>query len=123
MEGINEILLLVGNHELTVQLEDNEATKELLERLKYGIIQISAEDYGNFEKVGELGFSLPTVDMNITTKPGDIMLYQGNKICIYYAENTWSFTKIGHIMNINQEELKNLLGDEDIVYKISLKGE
>ncbi|MBP5362644.1 MAG: hypothetical protein J6Y71_06445, partial [Ruminococcus sp.] len=52
--------------------------------------------------------------------PGDIILYQGNKITIYYAENTWDFTKLGHINNITQEELKTLLGDGDVAVSLSI---
>ncbi len=123
MNNNKEIKLIVNEHELIVELEDNEAVSELLKRLKYGILLINAEDYGNFEKVGELGFSLPTSDKTITTTFGDIMLYQGDKICLYYDVNTYSFTKLGHIKDISKEELIRLLGDGDITYKLSLKGE
>ncbi len=58
-------------------------------------------------------------DEKITTVPGDIILYQGNKITIYYAENTWDFTKLGHINNITQEELKAILGDGNITVTLS----
>ena len=77
-------------------------------------------DYGNFEKVGNLPQSLPKNDEKITTVPGDIILYQGNKITIYYAENTWDFTKLGHINNITQEELKTLLGDGAVTVSLSI---
>jgi hypothetical protein len=123
MDYNNEIKLIINEHELIVELEDNEAVSELLKRLKYGSLIINANDYGNFEKVGELGFSLPTSDKTITTTSGDIMLYQGDKICLYYDRNTYSFTKLGHIKDITEKELKNVLGEDDITYKLSLKGE
>nr|MCR5816259.1 hypothetical protein [Ruminococcus sp.] len=80
---------------------------------------IDMSDYGNFEKVGDLPQSLPTNDESITTAAGDIILYQGNKITIYYAENTWDFTKLGHIDNITQQELKAILGDGDVTVTFS----
>jgi len=118
-----EIKLIINDKELIVELENNIATKELLNRLKKNTIKIKASDYGNFEKVGELGFELPTSDELITTKPGDIILYQGNKICLYYAENTWRFTKLGHIKDISEDELIKILGKKDITYKLSRKGD
>ena len=82
---------------------------------------IDAHDYGNFEKVGDLGFSLPRNDTQITTTPGDLILYQGNQFTIYYDENSWNFTKLGHVDNMTQEELKKLLGDGDVTITLSLK--
>ena len=76
-------------------------------------------DYGSFEKVGDLPQSLPRNDETITTVPGDIILYQGSKITIYYDENTWDFTKLGHIDNITQEELKAILGGGDVTVTLS----
>ena len=78
-------------------------------------------DYGNFEKVGDLPYELPTNDEEITTKPGDIILYQGNKITIYYDENTWRFTKLGNIGNVNAEELKEVVGRGDVTVEFSVE--
>lgn len=77
-------------------------------------------DYANFEKVGPLGFSLPRNDKSITTTPGDIILYQGNQITIYYDTNSWNFTKLGKIENVTQEELKEILGNGDVTVTFSL---
>lgn len=71
-------------------------------------------DYGNFEKVGKLPTTLPRNDELITTTSGDIILYLGNQITIYYDINTWNFTKLGHINDITQTELKTILGDSDV---------
>ena len=109
-----EIKAIINNKELSIELDNNEATNKLLEKLNNNNIEISLADYGNFEKVGDLGFSLPTNDINITTKPGDIVLYQGNKIVIFYDSNTWSYTKLGHITNIKKEELISILGKTNI---------
>lgn len=69
-------------------------------------------DYGNFEKVGSLGTTLPCSDEQITTAPGDIILYQGNQITVYYAPNTWSFTRLGRIDDPSGLELA--LGDGNV---------
>ena len=115
----NKLKISVNGTELTATLEDNSSAQALTELLKQGNITVDMSDYGNFEKVGNLPQSLPKNDENITTVPGDIILYQGNKITIYYAENTWDFTKLGHIDNITQEELKEILGDDDVTVTLS----
>lgn len=115
----NKLKISVNGTELTATLEDNSSAQALTELLKQGDITVDMSDYGNFEKVGDLPQSLPKNDEKITTVPGDIILYQGNKITIYYAENTWDFTKLGHINNITQEELKAILGDGDITVTLS----
>ena len=48
------------------------------------------------------------------------MLYQSNKIVIFYGSNTWSYTKLGHI-NLSQSELTNILGISDVTIELSLK--
>ena len=115
----NKLKISVNGTELTATLEDNSSAQALTELLKQGNITVDMSDYGNFEKVGDLPQSLPKNDEKITTVPGDIILYQGNKITIYYAENTWDFTKLGHINNITQEELRAILGDGDITVTLS----
>lgn len=115
----NKLKITVNGTELIATLEDNSSAQALTELLKQGDITVDMSDYGNFEKVGELPQSLPKNDENITTVPGDIILYQGNKITIYYAENTWNFTKLGHIDNITQGELKEILGGDDVTVTLS----
>lgn len=115
----NKLKISVNGTELTATLEDNSSAQALTELLKQGNITVDMSDYGNFEKVGNLPQSLPKNDEKITTVPGDIILYQGNKITIYYDENTWNFTKLGHIDNITQEELKEILGDDDVTVTLS----
>ena len=74
-------------------------------------------DYGGFEKVGELPWTLPRNDVSITTKPGDILLYQGNQLTIYYDENTWSFTRLAALDGVTKEELLDVFGDGDVTVK------
>ena len=82
---------------------------------------IGVHDYSNFEKVGSPGFSLPRNDTQITTIPGDLLLYQGNQFVFYYDENSWNFTKLGHIDNQTQEQLKQLQGDGNTTITFSLQ--
>ena len=120
-EILDKLIISVNNKELIVSLEDNSSVKALLEKLKEGNIIINAHDYGNFEKVGDLGFNLPKNDTYITTKPGDLILYQGNQITLYYDTNTYTFTKLGSVNNITKEELLNILGTEDVILELKLE--
>ena len=104
-----------------VKLENNSATQELIKELKKGNITVNASEYGGFEKVGDLGFSLPTNDENIGTAPGDIVLYQGDKISLFYGSHSWSYTKLGKIDNVDSNKLKEVLGSGDVKLEFSLK--
>lgn len=115
----NIIKLKVNDHILDVELENNSATRELVNRLKTGNVTVNASDYGNFEKVGDLGFSLPANDENINTEPGDIVLYQENQISVFYDSHSWSYTKLGKIQNT--DNLKEILGSGDATLEFSLK--
>ena len=75
------------------------------------------------EKVGALGRSFPRNDEQITTQAGDIILYQGNALVIYYAPNSWNFTRLGKIDDVTAEELKSILGDGNVTVTLSLPGE
>ena len=115
----NVINLKVNSYVLNVKLEDNSAAKALMNKLKEGDVTIHAEDYGGFEKVGDLGFSLPRSDKYITTSAGDIVLYEGDEISLFYNSNSWSYTKLGKVQNI--KDLKKILGTGDVKLVLSLK--
>ncbi len=102
-------------------LEDNSSAEALKEKLNSGAITVDMHDYGSFEKVGALPWELPRNDTQITTKPGDVILYQGNQITIYYDENSWSFTRLARIDSTTKEELLAALGDGDVSVKFSLE--
>lgn len=116
-----KLYIKVNNRILTATLENNSSVDALIEKLEQNDITIDMEDYANFEKVGSLGFDLPKNDKQITTQAGDIILYQGNQITIYYDTNSWNFTKLGKIDNITQEELREILGAGDITVTFSLE--
>ena len=119
-ESMNTVYIKVNNNVLNIKLEENSATTELKERLKNGDIVVNAHEYGGFEKVGNLGFSLPREDTNITTSTGDIVLYQGNQISLFYNSNSWSYTKLGKIQNISSSELESILGNGDVTITYTL---
>ena len=119
-ESMNTVYIKINNNVLNIGLEDNYATIELKERLKNGDIVVNAHEYGGFEKVGDLGFSLTREDTNITTSAGDIVLYQGNQISLFYNSNSWSYTKLGKILNVSSSELKNILGNGDVTITFTL---
>lgn len=105
---------------LTAVLADNSSAQALLERLQGGPISVEMNDYGNFEKVGPLGFSLPTNDEPITTSPGDVILYQGCNITVYYDTNQWNFTRLGKIENVTREDLLDFFGEGNVTVTFSL---
>ena len=100
----------VNGNTFYADFEDNSSAKALKEKLQSGSLTLEMEDYGGFEKVGDLPFSLPTNDGNITTSAGDVILYQGNKLTIYYDTNTWNFTKVAKIRDADSS-LKSKLGE------------
>lgn len=111
---LSNIRLKVNNKTYSIALYDTEAAAEFLKKLSEDDIIIEAKEYGGFEKYGSLGYSLTQNDMPITTKAGDIMLYEGDKISLFYDTNTASYTKIGYITFFNEEELKETLGSGDV---------
>lgn len=114
-----KITLTVGENSVTATLVDNEATKSLLTLLAEGPVSLSMHDYGGFEKVGALPESLPTSNSQITTEPGDIMLYQCNQLVIFYGSNTWSYTRLGKIEGMIASEIKQFLGEGSITLIIA----
>ena len=112
--------LTINGTILTATLADNSSAQALRELLANGPISIDMKDYGNMEKVGPLGTSLPTNNEQINTQAGDIILYQGNQITIYYDTNSWSLTRLGRINNITARELRALLGSGDVSVTLSL---
>ncbi len=118
----NTIKLSVGDRTFTATLVENISTQALKERLAQGPLSIRMSDYGDMEKVGSFGFSLPRNDQQITTGPGDLILYQGNSLVIYYDTNSWSFTRLGKVDGVSTRAgmLELLGGEGDIVITLSL---
>lgn len=113
--------ITAGNTTFTATLADNSSVTALKELLKDGPLTINMSDYGNMEKVGPIGTSLPRNDEQITTGAGDIILYQGNSLVIYYDTNSWNFTRIGKIEGVTKEELLGAFGAGDVTVTFSLE--
>lgn len=112
MNNIKYIYAIINDNRLEIELSQNRAVNALLERLKESDITYTARDYGGFEKVGSIGVSLPTSDTKINAEAGDVMLYQGNQIVIFYGENRYSYTRIGRIKGYSTAQLKSILNAE-----------
>lgn len=104
-----DINITIDGKTLPVHLVDNSATRELVTALQQASITFEADDYGGFEKVGALGRSLPTSNSQITTEAGDVILYSGNQIVLFYGSNSWSYTRLGRIEYQSIDELKSFL--------------
>ncbi|MBP5577169.1 MAG: hypothetical protein J6X67_10490 [Treponema sp.] len=109
-----------GSHKLTATLVDNSSAVAFYELLRKGPVTVDMHDYGSFETVGPLGTTLPRNDTQITTQAGDIILYQGNQITIYYDTNSWNFTRLGKVDRITQAELKKILGKGNVTAVFSV---
>lgn len=109
-----------GKDTISATLADNKSAQAFAELLKKGAITVDMHDYGNFEKVGSLPQSLPRTDTQITTAPGDIILYQGNQITIYYDTNSWNFTRLAKVDGITQAQLKSILGTGNVTAVFAL---
>lgn len=103
------INITIDGKTLPINLVDNAATRELVAALQQSSITYEADDYGGFEKVGALGRSLPTSNSQITTEAGDVILYSGNQIVLFYGSNSWSYTRLGRIKYQSLNELKSFL--------------
>ena len=108
-KSTNTMNITINGKTVSCQLVDNSSTRALLAQLEKGDITYEADDYGNFEKVGYIGFNLPQNNESITTTAGDVILYQGNKICLYYGTNSWTFTRLGKIEGMDKDEIKTFL--------------
>lgn len=120
-----KLYITIDGKTLPVVLVNNAATQALVAALKEGDITYEAYDYGGFEKVGALGRSLPTSNTQITTQAGDVILYSGNQIVLFYGSNSWSYTRLGRMEYASQAELESFLkaGQGNVMVKLSLSSE
>ena len=114
---IADIYAHIGQNVLTIKMEDNSSAQAFVDLLQGGDLTIDMHDYGNFEKVGSIGTDLPRNDKRIRTKPGDVILYQGNQITIYYDVNEWNFRLLGRVQNT--ADLKEVLGNDKVTVRFS----
>ena len=117
-----KMYLTIGGVTKTATLVSNSSTEALVAQLQKGNITYEAHDYGNFEKVGELGYTFPENNEQINTVPGDLILYQGENLCIYYDTNSWNFTRIGKLDNMTQSDIKTWVnaGGDNVSVTLSI---
>jgi hypothetical protein len=119
---MDKMYITIGGVTQPATLVDNAATQALVERLKDGAVTVTLNSSGDFEIWGALGFSLPTSNEQINAQPGDVILYNGSNICIFYGTNSWSYTRLGKIDGLSESELRTYLkaGESNIRVTLSL---
>ncbi len=117
-----KLYITIDGQAQAVTLVDNQATKTLVEKLQQAPVTVTLNSSGGFEIWGALGFSLPTSNEQINAQPGDIVLYNGSNICMFYGTNSWSYTRLGHIDGLLESELRTFLhaGENNINVTLSL---
>lgn len=114
-----EMKMFINDTPVTVEWEDNESVASLKESVKNNPLMIQMSMYGGFEQVGALGITLPRNDTRITTQPGDVILYSGNQMVVFYGSNTWAYTRFGRISDKTQDELTKLLSNGSVTITIT----
>ena len=115
----NTLKMTIGDTAVTVAWERNESVAALKELVKDQPLTVRLSMYGGFEQVGPLGTELPRSDAQTVTQAGDIVLYSGNQIVVFYGSNSWAYTRLGHITDKTAEELAALLGHGDVTLILS----
>ena len=118
-----KMYITIAEETHTVTMEDNVGTRALVAALQTENIVYIAHDYGNFEKVGYIGQSFPTDNHQITTSAGDLVLYGGDNICIFYGSNSWSYTRIGKLDGLSADEVRRFVkaGEGEVCITLSLQ--
>ena len=114
------ILMKIGDEAVTIAWEDNESVAALVELLREQPMSIQMSMYGGFEQVGSFGTSLPRDDEQTTTQAGDIVLYSGNQMVVFYGSNSWAYTRLGRITDKSAGELKEMLGNGNVTITLEL---
>ena len=113
---VSEMKMTINGTEVSVAWEDNESVKEIMEAAP---ITIEMSMYGGWEQVGSLGRSFTRNDVQQTAESGDIMLYSGNQLVVFYGNNSWAYTKLGKIQGMTEAEITELLSNGDVTITIS----
>ena len=109
----------IGGTPVEVAWADNEAVEALRQLCKDQALTIDMSMYGGFEQVGSIGSALPQNDVQTTTKAGDIMLYSGDRMVVFYGSNSWAYTPLGHITDKTQAELTQLLSNGNVTVTLA----
>lgn len=120
-EEVQMLKIQIGEDILYAVLEDNSSAEALREKLLAEPLTLEMHDYGGFEKVGDLPWTLPRNDRQITTQPGDVILYLGSQLTLYYDVNSWSFTRVARIEEATGAQLRELLGEGAVTITFSVE--
>ena len=115
------LTMKIDGKTVTVEWEENGSVAALAELVKDMPLTIEMSMYGGFEQVGSLGKSLPRNDVQTTTQAGDIVLYSGTQIVVFYGSNSWSYTRLGHISDRSLSQMNDLLGNGNVTIEISME--
>ena len=115
------MVLTINGENVFVEWEDNESVRALKELVLAEPLSIQMSMYGGFEQVGSIGTNLPRNDVQTTTEAGDIVLYSGNQIVIFYGSNSWAYTKLGKVIDKSKDKMTELLGNGAITITISME--
>ena len=119
-EAMTELCLSINDKEIPVIWEDNESVRALRELAAQQPLTIAMSMYGGFEQVGPIGTSLPRNDRQTVTEAGDIVLYSGNQIVMFYGSNSWAYTRLGKA-DQSASQMKELLGNGDVTVTITCR--
>ena len=119
--AMKTLIMKIDGKKVAVDWEENESAAALAELVKDQPIRINMSMYGGFEQVGSIGTSLPRNDAQTTTQAGDIVLYSGNQIVVFYGTNSWAYTRLGHITDKTAEQMEKLLGNGNVTIEFSLE--
>ena len=111
--------MTIDDTPVSVDWQDNESVQALKEFCSNQPLMIQMSRYGGFEQVGSIGTDLPQNDVSTTTSSGDIVLYSGNQMVVFYGSNTWAYTRLGHITDKTQAELTELLSNGNVTITLS----
>jgi len=113
-EKKTDMKLIIGEAEVPVIWEANDSVDALREIVKEEPLTIQMSMYGGFEQVGPIGQDIVSNDRQTTTQAGDIVLYSGDQIVVFYGSNSWAYTRLGHV-DLSQKEMEDLLGNGDVI--------
>lgn len=117
---MSDLSVSINGHTIPVVWENNESVDALRKLASEVPVTVKMSMYGGFEQVGSLGKSLPRSDVQTTAQPGDIVLYSGSQIVIFYGSNSWAYTRLGRADGLSPAELRNLLGNGNVTMTISV---
>ena len=118
---VKTLIMKIDGKKVAVDWEENESVAALTELVKDKPLTVQTSMYGGFEQVGSLGTNLPRSDVQTTTQAGDIVLYSGNQIVVFYGTNSWAYTRLGHITDKTAAQMKDLLGNGNVTIEFSLE--